>query len=140
MGERPRLGIIDDGGSWVRPTTDELEGILERIDCPEHGGKMHFLEVLLSLLQNVTGVVSEEQIMSDLLKNRPGYWESLRGMPKISGFSGDEKIKARIMAKLRDAIHKSGLASGQRARTDAPSAGVCRGRGRAAQAAAWASR
>ena len=111
--ERPRLGIIDDGGSWVRPTTDELEGILERIDCPEHGGKMHFLEVLLSLLQNVTGVVSEEQIMSDLLKNRPGYWESLRGMPKISGFSGDEKIKARIMAKLRDAIHKSGLAQAE---------------------------
>ena len=96
----------------MRPTT-EIEGVLERIDCPGHGGKMHFLEVLLSLLQNVTEVVSEEQIMSDLLKSRPRYWESLRGMPKISGFSGDEKIKAGIMAKLRDAIHKSGLAQAE---------------------------
>ena len=51
--------------------------------------------------------------MSDLLKSRPRYWESLRGMPKISGFSGDEKIKAGIMAKLRDAIHKSGLAQAE---------------------------
>ena len=107
--ERERDGLVDDGGAWVRPTIEQLEKVLEKMDCPEHNGKVHFLEVLLSLLQNITGVVSEEQIMSDLLRSRPLYWDSIRAMPKITGFTADPFIKDAVMLHLRKALQVTRL-------------------------------
>lgn len=46
---------------------------------------VHFLEVLLALLQRITGIISEERIMADLLKFHPRYVPSVKSMPSITG-------------------------------------------------------
>lgn len=93
----------------VRPSVKQLEHLLVELDVPEHDGYVHFLEVLLALLQRLTGVIHEEQIMSKLLQLHPGYVPSIKNMPAITGSTADAFVRDEIMAHLRRGLAATGL-------------------------------
>ena len=94
---------------WVRPTLKQLTAVLQDLDVPDHDGKLHFLEVTLALLQRITGVVSEETLMSQLLMQHPKYFPSLKSLKKITGSTSDPYIYDEIMAHLRRGLEETGL-------------------------------
>ena len=107
--ERGRDGLFDAGGEWVKPDLPQLAEVLRELDVPEHDGEVHFLEVLLSLLQRVTGVVSEEKIMASLLAAHPKYLPSIKRMARITGSTSDPFVRNQIMAHLRRGLEETGL-------------------------------
>jgi len=61
------------------------------------------------LLQRVTGVIHEEQIMSKLLQLHPGYVPSIKKMPPITGSTADPFVRDEIMGHLRRGLAATGL-------------------------------
>lgn len=102
-------GFFNDTHELVRPTVNQLEQLLVELDVPEHDGYVHFLEVILALLQRLTGVINEEQIMSKLLQLHPGYVPSIKKMPAITGSTADSYVKDEIMTHLRRGLEATGL-------------------------------
>ena len=98
-------------GQWVRPKLSQLPAVLRELDVPDHDGRLHFLEVSLALLQRVTGVVSEEALMAQLLQRHPKYLPSLKQLAKTTGFTSDPYISKEIVAKLREGLEATGLAA-----------------------------
>merc|ERR1711988_387861 len=76
---------------------------------PEHNGKIHFLEVVLALLQRITGIISEEQIMATLLKYHPKFIKSIKSMPAITGSSADAFVRQAIMTTLHKGLEDAGV-------------------------------
>ena len=76
-----RDGLFFEGSRLVRPNLRQLDVVLIELDVPDHDGQLHFLEVLLALLQRLTGVVNEETIMAKLLHTYPKYLASVKHMP-----------------------------------------------------------
>jgi len=93
----------------VRPNLRQLESLLVELDVPDHDGSVHFLEVLLALLQRLTGVVHEEQIMAKLLTLHPKYVQSIKRMPGITGSTADEFVKGSVMDHLKRGLAATGL-------------------------------
>jgi hypothetical protein len=109
--ETPEDGgfFTENAARYVRPTVKQLELLLVELDVPEHDGYVHFLEVLLALLQRLTGVINEEQIMSKLLQLHPTYVRSIKQMPGITGSTADPFVKDEIMMHLRRGLAATGL-------------------------------
>ena len=107
--QRQGGAVFDIGGEWVRPNLKQLGGLLRELDIPDHDGRLHFLEVLLALLQRITGVVSEEELMASLLKQHPKYLPSLKKMTRITGATSDPYIADEVMAHLRRGLEETGL-------------------------------
>jgi len=95
--------------SLARPNLAQLEQVLVELDIPEHDGSVHFLEVLLALLQRVTGIIYEEQIMAKLLTLHPSYVGSIKRMPSITGSTSDTYVRDDIMSHLRRGLIATGL-------------------------------
>jgi len=93
----------------VRPNLHQLEQMLVELDVPEHDGSIHFLELLLALLQRVTGVINEELMMNRLLSQHHSYIPSIKRMPAITGSTADPYIKDEVMAHLRRGLEATGL-------------------------------
>jgi len=93
----------------VQPNLAQLETLVIELDVPDHNGSVHFLEVLLALLQRLTGVVHEERIMAQLLTVHPMYVESIKRMPAITGSTADEAVKISLMGHLRRGLQATGL-------------------------------
>ena len=55
------------------------------------------MQVVLALLQRLTGVINEEQIMSKLLQLHPSYVDSIKQMPAITGSTADPYIKEEVI-------------------------------------------
>ena len=101
-------------GKLVRPTkVSQLEKILVELDIPEHDGTVHFLEVLLALLQRLTGVIHEEQIMAKLLEIHPSYVSTIQHMPPITGSTADPYVKEDIVQHLKRGLKATGLLDGE---------------------------
>ena len=107
--QRSLHAVFDAGGEWVRPNLKQLGELLRELDIPDHDGRLHFLEVLLALLQRITGVVSEEELMASLLKQHPKYLPSLKKMTRITGATSDTYIADEIMGHLRRGLEETGL-------------------------------
>ena len=122
--ERGRDGLFDAGSAMTRPNLRQLQQILVELDLPEHDGRVHFLEVVLCLLQRLTGVISEEQIMSQLMSMHPRYVNTVKQMASITGSTADPYVADEIMAHLRRGLEQTGLlaeAEGEaRPKPDAP--------------------
>lgn len=78
--------------------------------------------MLLSLLQRLTGIISEEQIMAQLLKSHPQYIQSIKAMPNITGSTSDQFVRREIMAQLRRGLDEAGLIDNPEALVSAASA------------------
>ena len=65
--------------------------------------------MLLALLQRLTGVVHEEQIMAKLLTLHPKYVQSIKRMPGITGSTADEFVKGSVMDHLKRGLAATGL-------------------------------
>ena len=102
--------VFSAAGEWVRPKLSQLQAVLRDLDVPDHDGKLHFLEVSLALMQRVTGVVSEEALMAQLLRQHPKYLPSLTWLAKITGSTSDPYISREIIAKLKEGLEATGLA------------------------------
>jgi hypothetical protein len=102
--------VFSAAGEWVRPKLSQLQAVLRDLDVPDHDGKLHFLEVSLALMQRVTGVVSEEALMAQLLRQHPKYLPSLTRLAKITGSTSDPYISREIVAKLKEGLEATGLA------------------------------
>ena len=101
--------VFGAAGQWVRPKLSQLPAVLRDLDVPDHDGKLHFLEVSLALMQRITGVVSEEALMAQLLRQHPKYLPSLTRLAKITGSTSDPYISREIIAKLREGLEATGL-------------------------------
>ena len=86
-----------------------MEGILIELDAPDRDGTVHFLEVLLALLQRLTGVVHEEQLMAKLMQMHPKYLDSIKKMKRVTGSTSDKLITASIMMHLKRGLAANGL-------------------------------
>lgn len=104
-----RDGLFFAGSQLVRPNLTQLEAMLVELDIPEHDGSVHFLEVLLALLQRLTGVIHEEQMMAQLLALHPKYVDSVKKMPAITGSTADAFVRDSIMQHLRRGLKATGL-------------------------------
>jgi hypothetical protein len=93
----------------VPPNLEQMEGILVDLDAPDRDGTVHFLEVLLALLQRLTGVVHEEQIMAKLMHMHPKYLDSIKKMKRVTGSTSDKFTKASIMMHLKRGLAANGL-------------------------------
>ena len=99
-----------DSPKFIRPSSlSEMETILVELDVPEHDGSVHFLEVLLALLQRMTGIINEEQIMEKLLSLHPGYVSTIKSMSPITGSTADPYVKSEMMAHLKRALGALGI-------------------------------
>lgn len=102
--------VFGAAGQWVRPKLSQLPAVLRDLDVPDHDGKLHFLEVCLALIQRATGIVSEEDLMAQLLRQHPKYLPSLTRLARITGSTSDPTISKEIIAKLREGLEATGLA------------------------------
>ena len=93
----------------VPPNLAQMEGILVDLDAPDRDGTVHFLEVLLALLQRLTGVVHEEQLMAKLMQMHPKYLDSIKKMKRVTGSTSDKLITASIMMHLKRGLAANGL-------------------------------
>jgi hypothetical protein len=101
--------VFGAAGQWVRPKLSQLPAVLRDLDVPDHDGKLHFLEVSLALMQRITGVVSEEALMAQLLRQHPKYLPSLTRLARITGSTSDPYISREIIAKLKEGLEATGL-------------------------------
>jgi len=104
-----RDGLFFEGSRLVRPNLAQLDQLLVELDVPDHDGSVHFLEVLLALLQRLTGIINEEEIMARLLHLHPKYVTSIKRMPSITGSTADAYVKDEIMTHLRRGLQATGL-------------------------------
>jgi hypothetical protein len=104
-----RDGYFFEGSKYVRAGVSQIDQMLIELDVPEHGGSVHFLEVLLALLQRVTGVINEEAIMSQLLQMHPQYVKSVLRMPNITGSTSDGYLRGEVMSHMRRGLEATGL-------------------------------
>ena len=102
-------GFFANSQPLRRPRVDQLEQLLVELDVPEHDGSIHFLELLLALLQRVTGVVNEEKIMCKLLSQHPTYVKSIKHMAPITGSTADPYIREDVMSHLKRGLEATGL-------------------------------
>lgn len=122
-------GFFKDARKMVRPNLKQLEQILVELDVPDHDGSIHFLELLLALLQRVTGVINEEKIMARLLQLHPTFVASIKRMPAITGSTADAYIKDEVMTHLQRGLKATGLLDAmgetdERTTSKAPSAAM----------------
>jgi len=63
----------------------------------------------MALLQRLTGIVSEEQIMASLLRSHPRYLDSVKSMPAITGTTSDVFVRRAIMDTLQQGLEAAGI-------------------------------